>query len=456
MSSKNSADLIVHNGRITTLAPKHSVPEADCRFYARACAKPGGMRAGFEYFRNFERDAKDFAKLSKTPLPMPMLVLTGEKASGEFLIQQARLVATNVEGVVVTNSGHWLMEEAPEVARTRGQECTRYKVMLLGATMVVPPPGSDSREFGILRTFADEKERDDFYASPIFKAWEAKCQPLTETDSWTARPLHGLEAWFRSPHSPPPRWKMAVATFIGVFPVATILNLTLGRAIRPWNFLVSNAVFGDAAHHARAARLAFQGTPMKNHSRQSDSADSLLRETAGDFGNRFFVENPNSTAAALGNQPDSAEGPPQFVGRGVVKSASARRAEFFQRELVGIQKAHSSEQALETSVTGECGFSRAVRTADDPQGCSFHEAGGSGAGWGRLQRICFCLRERRDEFRGELQRVGVNRLLPVRQKMHELQRLALHCRRQLLGLLENLFRHAHAARLTLHQLLHNL
>ena len=43
-----------------------------------------------------------------------MLVLTGEKASGEFLIQQARLVATNVEGVVIRGSGHWLMEEAPE------------------------------------------------------------------------------------------------------------------------------------------------------------------------------------------------------------------------------------------------------------------------------------------------------------------------------------------------------
>jgi len=94
--------------------PKHSIPEADRRFYAKAYAQPGGMRAGFEYFRSFERDAKDFAQLSSSPLPMPMLVLTGEKASGQFLIQQGRLVATNVEGVVITNSGHWLMEEAPE------------------------------------------------------------------------------------------------------------------------------------------------------------------------------------------------------------------------------------------------------------------------------------------------------------------------------------------------------
>jgi len=93
--------------------PKHSVPEADRRFYAAAYAQPGGMRAGFEVFRAFEQDAKDFAQFAQTKLPMPMLVLTGEKASGDFLIEQARLVATDVEGVVIKGSGHWLMEEAP-------------------------------------------------------------------------------------------------------------------------------------------------------------------------------------------------------------------------------------------------------------------------------------------------------------------------------------------------------
>jgi pimeloyl-ACP methyl ester carboxylesterase len=94
--------------------PKHSVPERDRRIYAKAYARPGGMRSGFEYFRTFEQDAKEFALFAQTPLPMPMLVLTGEKASGDFLIEQGRQVATNVEGVVVRGSGHWLMEEAPD------------------------------------------------------------------------------------------------------------------------------------------------------------------------------------------------------------------------------------------------------------------------------------------------------------------------------------------------------
>jgi len=92
----------------------HSVPEADRRLYARAYAQPGAMRAGFEYFRNFERDAEDFARMGRTRLSMPMLVLSGEKAGGSFLIEQAKLVASDVRGQIVKGSGHWLMEEAPD------------------------------------------------------------------------------------------------------------------------------------------------------------------------------------------------------------------------------------------------------------------------------------------------------------------------------------------------------
>jgi len=94
--------------------PKHSVPEADRRFYATAYAQPGAMRAGFEVFHAFEQDAKDFAEFAQAKLNIPMLVLTGEKASGNFLIEQARLVDTSVQGVVIKGSGHWLMEEAPD------------------------------------------------------------------------------------------------------------------------------------------------------------------------------------------------------------------------------------------------------------------------------------------------------------------------------------------------------
>lgn len=110
-----------------------------------------------------------------------------------------------------------------------------------GANMLVPPPGSQSPEFGILRTFANKQERDAFYGSPLFKTWEERIKPLTEGEA-VRRELTGLEAWFRSPQHPPPRWKMAIATYLGVLPTVIALNLTLAPLMRSWNFFLSNVV----------------------------------------------------------------------------------------------------------------------------------------------------------------------------------------------------------------------
>jgi pimeloyl-ACP methyl ester carboxylesterase len=94
--------------------PQKSVSEEDREIYANAYAQPGHMAAGMEVFRAFAKDAEDFAGFARTRLTMPVLVLSGEKAGGPFLIEQGKMVATKVEGVLVKGSGHWLMEEAPD------------------------------------------------------------------------------------------------------------------------------------------------------------------------------------------------------------------------------------------------------------------------------------------------------------------------------------------------------
>jgi pimeloyl-ACP methyl ester carboxylesterase len=94
--------------------PHRSVPEADRARYAAAYAQPGAMRAGFEWFRNFERDAADFARMAQHRLRMPVRVIAGEKSGGPFLIEQVRLVADDVDGSIVPGAGHWLLEEAPD------------------------------------------------------------------------------------------------------------------------------------------------------------------------------------------------------------------------------------------------------------------------------------------------------------------------------------------------------
>jgi antibiotic biosynthesis monooxygenase (ABM) superfamily enzyme len=100
-----------------------------------------------------------------------------------------------------------------------------------GASMLTPPLGSESREYGILRTFASESERDAFYESPMFKAWDEKARTLTEGEP-EYRQLHGLEAWFRSPYHPPPRWKMALVTLVGVYPVSLLIGMWLSPYLK--------------------------------------------------------------------------------------------------------------------------------------------------------------------------------------------------------------------------------
>ena len=116
---------------------------------------------------------------------------------------------------------------------------------VLGASMLTPPPGSDSHKFGILRSFASETERDEFYESPMFKTWEQRASTLTEGEP-EYRELHGLEAWFRSPRNPPPRWKMATVTLLGVYPVSLLIGVVLSATLKKLplvlNLLVVSAI----------------------------------------------------------------------------------------------------------------------------------------------------------------------------------------------------------------------
>ena len=92
----------------------HSIPEADRKAYTAAYARPGRMHAGWAYFVSFQQAAKDFAQLSQTKLPMPVLTIGGEKSLGEALGQQTKLVATDVTVVVLKDTGHWVLEERPK------------------------------------------------------------------------------------------------------------------------------------------------------------------------------------------------------------------------------------------------------------------------------------------------------------------------------------------------------
>jgi pimeloyl-ACP methyl ester carboxylesterase len=82
--------------------------------FARLYARPGAMRAGFAQFAAFDQDVIDNqAFASRGKLTMPVLAIGGEKSFGTMMAVVMRVVATDVEELVIPNSGHWLMEEQP-------------------------------------------------------------------------------------------------------------------------------------------------------------------------------------------------------------------------------------------------------------------------------------------------------------------------------------------------------
>ena len=92
-----------------------AIDEATRRHYARLYARPGNMHYAFEQFATFNtKDRADNVEFEKTKLPMPVLALGADHSFGDTQAVVMRDVATNVQGGIVKNSGHWIMEEQPK------------------------------------------------------------------------------------------------------------------------------------------------------------------------------------------------------------------------------------------------------------------------------------------------------------------------------------------------------
>ena len=72
------------------------------------------MHSAFNQFAAFQQDAIDNkAFVEGGKLKMPVLAIGAEKSFGTAQADEIRFVATDVTGVVLPNSGHWLLEEQP-------------------------------------------------------------------------------------------------------------------------------------------------------------------------------------------------------------------------------------------------------------------------------------------------------------------------------------------------------
>jgi pimeloyl-ACP methyl ester carboxylesterase len=97
-----------------------AITQEDINEYVSHYSAPGGMRAGFEYYRAFPQDAIQNENYSKTKLPMPVLALGGAyipvlggNITMPSIIYGMQQLAVNVTGIRVPNSGHFIPEEQP-------------------------------------------------------------------------------------------------------------------------------------------------------------------------------------------------------------------------------------------------------------------------------------------------------------------------------------------------------
>ena len=98
-----------------------AITQADINEYVSHYSAPGGMRAGFEYYRAFPQDAIQNMNYSKSNLTMPVLAMGagyipafGGNIPMQSIVYGMRMLTQNVQGVTVPNSGHFIPEEQPK------------------------------------------------------------------------------------------------------------------------------------------------------------------------------------------------------------------------------------------------------------------------------------------------------------------------------------------------------
>jgi uncharacterized protein len=101
-----------------------------------------------------------------------------------------------------------------------------------GASVVRPAPGRP--EYLILVRFATPADLQRWRSSEACREWVAKADAISEGPA-EVRELHGLEAWFEgNSAAAPPRWKMAVLTWIAIYPALILVSLALAPVLGTW------------------------------------------------------------------------------------------------------------------------------------------------------------------------------------------------------------------------------
>lgn len=108
----------------------------------------------------------------------------------------------------------------------------------LGAQLVHPgedPEVQDAMHHVVL-AFDSQAHLDAWHDSPERQLGLAATVPFIEGPA-SVRPVSGLGLWFRTAQQGPPRWKVAVVTWLGICPTVYVLFWLTGDLLKSWSLL---------------------------------------------------------------------------------------------------------------------------------------------------------------------------------------------------------------------------
>jgi len=118
-----------------------------------------------------------------------------------------------------------------------------------GVTILGPQGGSPA-EFTAIFTFDSAANLERWMTSDERRQWLDHARELTIDDE-DVESLTGLEPWFILPNrvvsQPPARWKMAMLTTLGVYPMLLVLGVVLHPLVGGWSIalrLAASLVIG--------------------------------------------------------------------------------------------------------------------------------------------------------------------------------------------------------------------
>jgi len=109
----------------------------------------------------------------------------------------------------------------------------------LGSQLVRPgdEQGVEDSLYHVVLAFDNKENLAAWQSSPARALGLAAAAPHIEGPT-TVRQVSGLAHWFQAPASPtlapPPRWKVAIVTWLGICPTVYVLFLLFGGLLSPW------------------------------------------------------------------------------------------------------------------------------------------------------------------------------------------------------------------------------